>query len=128
MAESNGFLIDTHFFIWSMDKTKNLSLQIKSLIEDPRNDIFISVASVWEMIIKRSLGKLKLPRDIERGIKSAGFKILAIEISHVLGVEKLPPHHKDPFDRLLVAQAKAVGLIILTDDSKIKKYNVAVLN
>jgi len=123
----NNFLLDTHIFVWAMEGSKLLPESIKNKIADPNNKIFVSVASIWEIVIKRHLKKIKIAFDIETSIEKAGIEVLAIEASHALETEKLPPHHKDPFDRMLVAQAIVEKLMIITEDGKIKKYDVSVL-
>jgi len=110
-----------------MEGSKLLPESIKNKIADPNNKIFVSVASIWEIVIKRHLKKIKIAFDIETSIEKAGIEVLAIEASHALETEKLPPHHKDPFDRMLVAQAIVEKLMIITEDGKIKKYDVSVL-
>ena len=100
---------------------------LKIRLPTPNNKIFVSVASIWEIVIKRHLEKIKIAFDIETSIEKAGIEVLAIEASHALETEKLPPHHKDPFDRMLVAQAIVEKLMIITEDGKIKKYDVSVL-
>lgn len=121
------YLLDTHIFIWWMEKNKRLPIDIKRLIDDSRNLAFISVASVWEIILKKRRKKLKVPRDIEGNIKKAGFSIIPIQISHVLLLEKLSFHHTDPFDRLLISQAKTEDLTLITHDRQIWKYDVDIL-
>lgn len=122
------YLLDSHFFIWLMEDSKKVSPEIKLLIKDSVNEVFVSVIAVWEIVIKKSKG-LKTPKDITGGITRAGFKILPIEISHALEVEKLPLYrdHKDPFDRMLISQAKVEKLTLVTSDPKIWKYKLSLL-
>jgi len=127
MVSNKGFLLDTQVFIWWMEKNPRLSNELFKLLNDPQDQIFLSVASVWEMVIKKGKKKLKSPKDIEGGVKASGFSTLHIEILHVLGVEKLPSYHKDPFDRILIAQAKIENLTLITSDQKIWKYNIDIL-
>ena len=127
MEQNNGFLIDTHIFIWWMEDNKLLSRDIYKLLNNPQNHIFLSVASIWEIIIKKNRNKLKVPKDIEKGINSSGFTPLPIKISHVLKLDQMPLHHNDPFDRILIAQAKDENFIFVTDDTKIKKYDLRIL-
>lgn len=124
MARNKSFLLDTHIFIWWMEKNKKLSKDVKSIIENPENQIFLSTVSVWEMIIKKSAGKLKLPHNWKTTLKNSRFDILEVSLEHVYLLESLPLLHKDPFDRMLIAQAQAENCILITDDSKIKKYKV----
>lgn len=127
MKASKGFLIDTHIFIWWMEQSKKLSQDRYELINNPENKIFLSMASVWEIIIKKSKNKLKLPGDIEEGIKFSGFTLLPITLSNILQLAKLPLYHYDPFDRMLIAQAKGENLVFICDDEKIKKYDLKLL-
>lgn len=127
MAKSSDFLMDTHIFIWWMERNSRLSQDIVDLLSNPYNTIFLSVISIWEMVLKKQIKKLKLSRDITVGVKASGFTVLPLELSHVLGIERLPFLHKDPFDRLLIAQACVEDLIILTEDAKIKQYDVKIL-
>jgi len=110
-----------------MEESKLLPGSIKSKIADSDNKIFVSVVSIWEIVIKRNLKKIRVDFDIETSIEKAGMEVLAIEASHALATEKLPNWHKDPFDRMLVAQATCEKLMIITKDEKIKKYDVSVL-
>ena len=127
MASNNHFLIDTHIFIWWMGKSSKLSKNIVRLLNNPENYIFLSIASVWEIIIKQGKEKLRIPQDIEGGIKESGFILLPIEISHVLRIRKLPSFHRDPFDRILIAQTIVEHLTLVTDDAKMKKYDVRLM-
>ena len=121
------YLLDTQVFIWWMEENKRLPQKIKFIIDDPTNRIFISVVTPWEIIIKRKLKKLKVPKNFENYLMKEVFKIVPIYILHVLNVEQLPHHHKDPFDRVLVSQAKAEKLTLITSDPKIWKYNISLL-
>lgn len=127
MASSNGYLLDTHIFIWWMDKNSRRLGNLAKILSDPKNTIFLSVVSVWEMIVKQSKGSLKLPKDIKSGIKASGFTILPISDSHVFELENLPLHHQDPFDRMLIAQAAIENLTLITLDKKIDKYGADTL-
>lgn len=127
MAKSNGYLLDTQIFIWWMEGGSRLPAKIKSILQDPKQNVSVSVASVWEMISKQQKGKLKTPYDIEGGIRAAGFRLLSIEIAHVLEVRVLPFYHKDPFDRLLIAQARAENFTFVTADAKIRQYSLSLL-
>lgn len=100
---------------------------IKSEIKSPKNQIFVSVASIWEIVIKRNLKKIKLSFDLETSIAKASFVVLPIEMSHVLKVQKLPNYHKDPFDRILVAQSRIENLTLISHDQSIWKYDIDVL-
>ena len=127
MGKSSSFLIDTEIFIWGMESNPKLSPKIKKLLENPENQVFLSVVSVWEIVIKQAKGRLKLPKSVEEGIKLTGFKTLSIELVHVLTTGKLPMRHKDPFDRILIAQARVENLTFITTDEKIWKYDLPLL-
>lgn len=121
------YLIDTNIFIWWMEKNKRISKDLMVLLNDPAISIFLSVGSIWEMVIKRAKGKLKLSQDIEKGIQTSRFEILSIQTSHALAVGNLPDYHKDPFDRILIAQTKSENLTLITSDPKIWKYKIDLL-
>lgn len=121
------YLLDTHIFLWWLGGDKRLIKKVREEIENSQKNIYLSVASVWEMAIKISLGKIKLKNSLEKTIKRSNFEILNVELEHILTLDKLPNYHKDPFDRILVAQAIAENLILITDDKKIKKYKVETL-
>ena len=118
------YLVDTQIFIWLMEGNKRLASKHVALLRNPKANIYISIASIWEMIIKQSLGRLKIPVDLEGDLQKTGFRVLPVEIPHVLGLKNLPNIHKDPFDRMLVAQAKKENLKLITSDKKIAKYKV----
>lgn len=124
MVRSKGFLLDTSIFIWLMEKNKRLPSDLVTIIKSPENPVFLSVASIWEMVLKKGKGRLKVPKNIEKDVSAAGFALIGIKASHVLGIQELPTYHKDPFDRLLVSQAKVEHLVLITVDPQIKKYNV----
>lgn len=124
-------LLDTHLFIWWDSEPQQLSPQARALCDDAENTLVLSVASVWEMQIKQQLGKLKLRLPLAELIadqqKDNGVEILPVGLSHVLALEKLPLHHKDPFDRLLIAQANAENIGIMSVDAIFKQYEVRLL-
>jgi len=121
-----NYLLDTCVFIWAMANPNKLSLNTKSIILDRLNNIYISSITPWKITIKKSLGKLTCPDNIEELIKINDFKELPINFKHVLELKKLPLHHKDPFDRMIIAQARVENLTILTDDEKFRDYDVKV--
>ena len=126
-------LIDTHVFLWLFIEPKRVPRKVvKFLHETPASDFYLSIISAWEISIKYGNGKLRLPDVPERFVPNrtakAGFKTLPISLPHVLFVHNLPPVHKDPFDRLLVSQAQAESLKILTADPIFEQYKVDVLN
>jgi len=119
-----SYLLDTHTFIWWIEDNLNLSYQSKQIISNPNNLIFISSVNTWEITIKKSLGKLNVPSNLEEIILQCGFDVLPIAIKHTLFIENLDKHHDDPFDRLLISQAIIENLTIITRDEKIIKYKV----
>lgn len=124
------FLIDTHILLWYLAGSKNLSPAIRTEIDNPKNDIFISVASFWELAIKISLGKMNAEvslSQIEQDINSREFRTLNISLSHLHALATLPPVHGDPFDRMIIAQAMVEKLTILSADRHFKDYPVSVL-
>ena len=120
-------LLDTHALIWWLSKDSKLSVEAKDAIADPDNIVFVSAASAWEIAIKKSLGKLQAPDDLKIQIEEKRFTPLDINIDHALAVEKLPLHHQDPFDRILIAQAISENLIIVTRDKKFEDYEVKTI-
>ncbi len=120
-------LLDTHALLWVLDDDAALEESARSAIVDPRNDVFVSAVSMWEISIKRSLGKLKAPEELLSTVAASGFRELPVTFVHADQAGGLPPHHRDPFDRMLVAQAQMEGLTIVTHDSVIAKYGVRIL-
>jgi PIN domain nuclease of toxin-antitoxin system len=121
-------LLDTHAFLWFITNDPKLSSTAQGLIADPNNEILVSPASYWETAIKVSIGKypLSVPYKIfiMRGIDGNGFKILAIEPGHTAILTTMPFHHRDPFDRLLVAQAQVENISIVSNDAVLDRYGV----
>jgi len=121
-------LLDTHTFIWAATLDERLSSKARELLLDSDNELFLSTASIWEMSIKSSIGKLILQQPIEQIINEQiqinGLKILNIESAHALAVASLPWHHRDPFDRLLISQSKLERLTILGRDSVMGAYDI----
>ncbi len=118
-------LLDTHLLLWASGVPSQLSPAARSLISDPANDLFFSAASLWEITIKSGLGREDFvvnPRVLRRELKDNGYAELAITGEHALAVAELPAIHKDPFDRLLVAQALVEGIILLTADDLVAQY------
>ncbi len=123
---------DTHIFLWFIENNPRLSDEIKNLIEDERNNSYLSIASLWEMSIKYNLGKLKLEPNydkfVEQEISSSDLKLLNIRLEHLRINAVLPFHHKDPFDRLIIAQSIATNIPIVTVDQIFDKYEVDLIN
>jgi PIN domain nuclease of toxin-antitoxin system len=124
-------LLDTHAFLWAATADPRLSPQARSVLQDKRNNFVLSVASVWEILVKAGTGKLKLPspaaKYIQTQLKQAPITVLPISLRHVLRIESLPPHHRDPFDRLLAAQALEEGIPILTADQALRAYPLEIV-
>jgi len=125
------FLLDTHTFLWWITDDPHLSERARQVISDPGNDIFLSAASGWEMAIKTQLGKLQLPDHFEQFIAEQLFRnnitSLPVMMSHALHVQSLPLHHRDPFDRLLIAQSQLEKMPIITTDSVFADYDVEIV-
>jgi PIN domain nuclease of toxin-antitoxin system len=123
-------LLDTHAFLWMDARSARIPAAVAQAVKDPTNDVFLSVASLWELQIKVSIGKLHLDRSLQeivRDQRSVGLRILPIKLRHVYALDGLPGHHRDPFDRLLVAQAIRDGLTLVTADPQIARYSVPTL-
>ena len=120
-------LLDTNAFIWWRDESPRLSRQIREQIGDPENGIAVSVTSLWEITIKRTLGKLRFLQDFEAVLAEEGFDLLPIGYRHLRVLADLPLHHRDPFDRVLIAQAMAERIPIATADRKFAIYGVELL-
>ena len=120
-------LLDTQAFIWFVENDWNLPHKGKNAIELPRNTIIISIASLWEMTIKISIGKLKLNFRLEEmfeQISNNGFTLLPILPKHLFQLSNLPMHHNDPFDRLIIAQSKSENMPVVTSDDKFSEYSI----
>lgn len=123
---SRKYLIDTHVLLWAINRDARLSATHAQILE-ARSGLIISAVSIWEIAIKRSTKKLRLDGDILEVIKARAIPILAINEAHATRVERLPHHHRDPFDRLLIAQAQVEGLMLMTGDKHFSAYGVAVV-
>ena len=126
-----NLLIDTHIFLWFVFAEVTLNSYARSLVEDEANTKFLSMASVWEMAIKHSIGKLPLalpfPQFMKQHLETSGFLLLPIEFEHLTQVASLPLHHRDPFDRLIIAQSIAENLAIVSADSAFDAYGASRL-
>ena len=124
-------LLDTHTFLWWIANDPQLSQRARQVIEDGATELFLSVASGWEMAIISRLGKLKVPDDLHsfvaEQVRINAIEVLPIEMIHALHVHALPDHHRDPFDRMLVAQSQIEKMPILTGDPQIALYAVTVI-
>lgn len=118
-------LLDTHLLLWAAGEPGRLSKEARNLINDPQNELLFSAASLWEVSIKRGLGRNDFsadPRRLRRGLLDNGYGELPIHSDHVVVLDSLPVIHKDPFDRILVAQAVAEGIELLTTDPQVARY------
>lgn len=124
-------LLDTHVFIWADSNPQKLSAKVAALLQDRSNRLYLSVASIWEIQIKHQSGKLDLSMPlidiITRQQQDNDIQLLPVNLVHVLTLDSLPDHHKDPFDRILIAQAQAEGLTLLSHDPQIAKYSVSII-
>lgn len=126
-----NLLLDSHAFVWMHEEPHKLSVKVASEILNPANQIFLSVAAVWELQIKIKLGKFSFSDTLENVIieerRRNNLQILPVELSHALYLENLPLHHKDPFDRLLISQAVVENMILVSADANFAKYQVNLL-
>ncbi len=120
------YLLDTHIFLWARDEVGRLTEKECAIIEDPAQEVYVSAASIWEIAIKYRLNKLKLAAP-ERLIAGCPFAFLSIKPEDGWLAAMLPPHHHDPFDRMLVAQAQAYGCTLITRDAAIARYGIPIL-
>lgn len=119
------FLLDTHLLLWAAGAPEQLPAAARQLLEDPQNELLFSAASLWEIAIKRGLGRSDFQVDarvLRRGLLDNGYQELPISSEHAVSIDSLPPIHKDPFDRILVAQATVEGIILLTADALVAQY------
>lgn len=126
-AEVRRALLDTQALLWMLNDSKRLSNDARAIVRDPAVGLVVSAASLWEIAIKRSIGKLKAPTNLARRLLATGqFELLSISPVHAEAVGDLPWHHRDPFDRLLVAQALVEGLMLVSSDTLLVDYGVPV--
>lgn len=122
------FLLDSQALLWWLEAGPRLRDEARSAIENVENDVAFSVASIWELTIKESSGKLTLERDVREAMLAQGFGELPVLGEHALAVRDLPWHHRDPFDRMLVAQARIDGRTLITADRRLAAYDVGVMD
>lgn len=122
-----GLLLDTHVVFWWFVRAP-LAEAAEARISQRLERALVSIASVWEVAIKSATGKLRPPEDFADAVRDAGFDLLPISVEHTRAVRDLPLHHRDPFDRMLVAQAQVEGLTLITRDTRLAEYDVRVLN
>lgn len=122
------YLLDTHILLWCLEDSPLLKPQTRALIQDPNHIVFVSAVSIWEIIIKKMLGKLQIPDNLQEVIEKTGFKSLPMTQEDALTLESLPSIHADPFDRLLIAQAKRHRLTFITHDQHCIAYPIQTFN
>lgn len=126
-----NYLLDTHTFLWFLEGNSNLSEKARAIIENPENNNFISIASIWEVAVKMSIGKLRLDikiEDLKTEILRNNFEILPLDFEHIIELSRLEEIHKDPFDRIIISQAVSEKLVILSKDANFSIYkNVKTL-
>ena len=120
-------LLDTHALIWLISDNPDVSPNVREAVNDPDNEVFVSVASVWEISIKRSRGRLDAPENLVEQLKNSDYTTLLVNLDHADRAGRLPLHHRDPFDRMLVAQAQTEDLVLVTRDRFIPRYAVETL-
>ncbi len=123
----SGLLLDTHVVIWWFESSTELPQNVRKAIETEAFDVYVSAATAWEIVIKSAKGHLRTPDDFEETAENAGFKLLPMTVRHALAVRNLESHHNDPFDRMLVAQARVEGLTLVTRDAWIQRYDVSLM-
>lgn len=121
-----SLLLDTHVVLWWLLDDATLSEEMKARLDDDP-DVWVSAITVWEVAVKNSVGKLEGPQDLPEEIAQSGFRQLPISFTHAVAVGRLPLLHRDPFDRMLIAQARVEGLTLVTRDSQIHRYEVDLL-
>ncbi len=120
-------LLDTHMFLWWDRQPRRVPPAVRAVIEDDASQVFVSAAAVWEVAIKREIGKLRFDRPIVAAVTALGFELLPISGAHAEYAGGLPRHHDDPFDRLLIAQAYLEGMVLGTQDPAMRAYGVTML-
>jgi PIN domain nuclease of toxin-antitoxin system len=120
-------LLDTHAALWWLAGEELIGREAESYLTDETNQVLLSAAVVWEVAIKRSLGKLEAPTDFASTLLGAGVQPLAVSLDHAEAVEHLPWHHRDPFDRMLVAQASIEGAAVVSRDQRLLAYGITLI-
>lgn len=120
-------LLDTHAFVWSLSNVTELNENARGAIANPRNDVFVSAITGWEISVKRAKGRIRAPYNLAALVSERGFTHLPLTFHHAEQAGSLPMHHRDPFDRFLIAQAQAEGLILVTRDARIPQYGIQTL-
>ena len=120
-------LLDTHAFVWCLSEVPKLAEGARAAIADPRNEVFVSAITGWEVAVKRAKGRMTAPDNLLSMIEERGFTHLPLTFHHAEQAGGLPRHHTDPFDRFLIAQAQAEGLVLVTRDARIPLYGVRTM-
>lgn len=120
-------LLDTHVFLWWDEGSSNLGASASAAIRDSSNNVFVSAAVGWEIAIKRKLGRLVFGGAVSAAIAANGFSPLPISMEDAEWTESIPPHHQDPFDRIMIAQSQRLGLVLVTADAQIRRYEAPIL-
>lgn len=121
-------LLDTHVFLWWLSDDERLGPKCRAVLADTRNPVFVSAATAWEMSIKMALGKLTAPDDVDSVVEDEGFSKLPISLFHGQMAGRLPNWHRDPFDRMLIAQCQAEGLELVSADGQMARYGIRLLD
>ena len=120
-------LLDTHVFLWCLSNVSELAEATRAQVADPRNEVFVSAITGWEIAVKRAKGQLTAPDNLGALVAERGFADLPLTFHHAEQAGNLPMHHRDPFDRFLIAQAQTEGLVLVTRDARIPLYGVRTL-
>ncbi len=122
-----SLLLDTHVLLWWLSDDPLLPTAAREAIASPENEVFVSAASAWEIAIKKAAGRLDAPDDLVEAVEASDFDTLPITLVHAIAAGTLPPHHSDPFDRMLIAQARTDGLTLISIDKRFPQYDVKLL-
>ena len=122
-----NLLIDTHILLWWLGDAEHLKQEVRKAIREPSNRVFVSAASIWEIAIKSASGKLDIPTNLDAALEHSKFQELPIRFAHAVAAGKLPEHHRDPFDRMIIAQAQCEQLTLVTQDDQIRRYEIPIL-
>ena len=120
-------LLDAHAFLWWLTASPSFSPRAREVVSDPRNEVSLGIGTLWEITIKRALGKLNFPHDLENVVRDEGFCVIGVTLAHLRRLETLPQLHRDPFDRLLISQSLAEQLPIVTADQVFVAYGAVVI-
>jgi PIN domain nuclease of toxin-antitoxin system len=123
-----NLLLDTHVLLWWLDDNPKLGPKARAAIAEGGNMVFVSAAVVWEIRIKQALGKLQIPADFRKVLNQQTFDMLDITVEHAHEIGHLPLHHRDPFDRMLIAQAKVENLTLISHDHRLRGYKIPLIN